>query len=268
MILVCGEENREGLLEYLNREPVFHTFLLSDMEQYGFYQQFQTIYMQEEGGDCCGVFLKYYNNLILSGDEQILDYQGISGLMTDGITTVMGKAEIMEQVMKYAGKTAGITYNKLYVHKEETLMPDRNGYIIRFAQLEDVDRIYEFLMSFKEFTNLYSEKEMIENRIRSGEGIHVILEMDGQIAAHGNSAASTRLTCMMGGICVKEEFRRRGYAKEILRFLCGEIHRQEKIPCIFASESCSYSIFDELGFEVYGRWGVAQLVKREGRDGE
>lgn len=65
---------------------------------------------------------------------------------------------------------------------------------------------------------------------------------------------------MMGGICVKEECRGKGYAKDIIRSLCREIHSQGKIPCIFAPEEPYYSIFQELGFEIYGRWGAARLI--------
>ena len=76
---------------------------------------------------------------------------------------------------------------------------------------------------------------------------------------HGNSAATTDQTCMMGGICVAQDMRKKGYAKEILHTLCEEIRRQGKIPCIFSPEKEQYSIFEELGFEKYGRWGIAKV---------
>ena len=53
--------------------------------------------------------------------------------------------------------------------------------------------------------------------------------------------------------------RKKGYAKEILHTLCEEIRRQGKIPCIFSPEKEQYSIFEELGFEKYGRWGIAKV---------
>ena len=84
-------------------------------------------------------------------------------------------------------------------------------------------------------------------------------EKEGEIIAHGNSAATTDQTCMMGGICVAQDMRKKGYAKEILHTLCEEIRRQGKIPCIFSPEKEQYSIFEELGFEKYGRWGIAKV---------
>lgn len=259
MIRKCSEEDRDRLKKYLNEKPVYHTFLISDLDRYGFDKDFQTIYMQEEEGRCSGVFLKYFNNLIVAGEDRELDYEAVGKLAGDGITTIMGKAEIVQNVAEQVGRQLSMTYNHLYIH-EETKESKPEDYKVKFADLNDVGRIYEFLMSFPEMKHLYSEKKMIENRISNGEGLHAVIEDQGKIAAHGNSAASAELTCMLGGICVGKRYRGRGYAKAIIRALCSEIHREGKIPCIFAPEDNPYSIFSELGFKIYGRWGVAQLI--------
>ena len=64
-------------------------------------------------------------------------------------------------------------------------------------------------MTFPEMRALYAEKGMIENRICGKEGFHIIMEKEGEIIAHGNSAATTDQTCMMGGICVAQDMRKR-----------------------------------------------------------
>lgn len=258
MVRICVEKDRKRIKAFLNEKPIYHTFLISDLDRYGFDKEFQTIYMQEEEGECIGVFLKYFNNLILAG-EGGLDYGAIGRLAENEITTIMGKAQTVRNVAKCVGRETQITYNNLYIHKktEEEVAAAR---VAQFSKLEDVDKIYQFLMSFPEMKALYSEKKMIKNRISSGEGIHAVIEKEGQIVAHGNSAASAELTCMLGGICVKEEYRGNDYAKEIIKTLCGHIHNQGKIPCIFAPEDNVYSIFSQLGFEIYGKWGVARLI--------
>lgn len=259
MIRRCEERDRERLKVFLNEKPIYHTFLISDLDRYGFDEVFQTIYMQEQEGQCIGVFLKYFQNLILAGEGQELDYEAIGKIASHDITTIMGKAETVRHVTEQVSSKAQMVYNNLYIQKKaEELVIDEHK--IHFANLDDVGQIYEFLMSFPEMKNLYPEKKMLENRISSGEGIHAVIEKDGKIVAHGNSAASADLTCMLGGICVKKEYRGKGYAKAIIQSLCREIHSQAKTPCIFAPEDNPHTIFAELGFEVYGKWGVAQLV--------
>ena len=245
-------------MQYLKAEPVYHTFLLSDLECYGFEHEFQQVYMQEKEGICEGVVLRYYNNLILSEFIEKPECKKIAELVTSEITTVMGKGENVEQVMRCVDRKWEIIYNTLYVHQNMKSLEKKGGEIRR-AEKKDIERIYEFLMTFPEMRALYAEKGMIENRICGKEGFHIIMEKEGEIIAHGNSAATTDQTCMVGGICVAQDMRKKGYAKEILHTLCEEIRRQGKIPCIFSPEKEQYSIFEELGFEKYGRWGIAKV---------
>ena len=69
-------------MQYLKAEPVYHTFLLSDLECYGFEHEFQQVYMQEKEGICEGVVLRYYNNLILSEFIEKPECKKIAELVT------------------------------------------------------------------------------------------------------------------------------------------------------------------------------------------
>lgn len=104
-------------MQYLKAEPVYHTFLLSDLECYGFEHEFQQVYMQEKEGICEGVVLRYYNNLILSEFIEKPECKKIAELVTSEITTVMGKGENVEQVMRCVDRKWEIIYNTLYVHQ-------------------------------------------------------------------------------------------------------------------------------------------------------
>ena len=180
-------------MQYLKAEPVYHTFLLSDLECYGFEHEFQQVYMQEKEGICEGVVLRYYNNLILSEFIEKPECKKIAELVTSEITTVMGKGENVEQVMRCVDRKWEIIYNTLYVHQNMKSLEKKGGEIRR-AEKKDIERIYEFLMTFPEMRALYAEKGMIENRICGKEGFHIIMEKEGEIIAHGNSAATTDQT--------------------------------------------------------------------------
>lgn len=260
-IRICREEDREKLVAFLNESPVFHTFLLADIEQYGFDEEFQKVYVQENQNEIEGVFLKYFNNFILAGKPEKLDYSKIASLIDSEITTVMGNAELVERTVKNLECSVKLVRNNLYVH--QPLEAYEGLEKIKVANLADVEKIYDFLMTFPEFKEIYAAKQMIINRIEKKEGVHLYLEQDHEIIAHGNSAASADKTCMIGGICVRKKDQHKGYAKIILRALCKHIEQNQKIPCIFASEKENYSIFDELNFKNYGKWGVAQITRGE-----
>lgn len=260
MIRLCEEKDREWLLAYLQKNPVYHTFLLADMEQYGFDQPFQQIYVQEEEGECQGVYLRYYRNLILAGEPDCIDGKAAAQLVNEEIGTVMGRGELVKQVSDCLDGKWKRVESRLYVQPEPVQVPKKQIGDLRIADLDDVDTIYQFLMSFPEFAAPYGEKAMIINRIANKEGIHVLIEENGKIIAHGNSAAAAEKTCMIGGICVDPAYRGKGYAQKILSALGAYIHQQGKIPCIFAPADPGYSIFEKTGFEIYGTWAVTNCI--------
>lgn len=261
MIRLCEEKDRGWLLSYLQKDPVYHTFLLADMKQYGFNQPFQQIYVQEENQKCLGVYLRYYRNLILAGELDYIDGRAVAQLINEEINTVMGRGELVKQVSDYLGDKWKRVESHLYVQSEAVWEMEKQPGSIRIANLDDVDNIYQFLMSFPEFAAPYGEKAMITNRIANKEGIHMLIEKNGKIIAHGNSAAAAEKTCMIGGICVDPIYRGKGYAQTILSALGAYIHQQGKIPCIFAPVDPGYSIFEKMGFKIYGTWAVTNCVE-------
>lgn len=258
MIRICSDKDEEVLLRFLKKDSMLHTYIIADMERYGFDKPYQTIYMMENESCCEGVFLKYYNNLIFSKVKGSIEPEEISKYILPEITNIMGELEVVGKVANYLGLSESMKANNLYAQKKAA--KQYNGMPgVRIAAMQDIDAIYDFLMSFPEFTEIYAKKEMIENRIEKGEGIHVVLEKDGKIVAHGNSAASTDETCFLGGICVAPGQRKKGYAMAIVEMLCNEIHKQNRIPCVFAPEEKEYTIFHRLGFEKCGKWGTIQM---------
>lgn len=259
MIRKCDETDYSMLMDYLSREPVYHTFIMADIERYGFDKDYQQVYVQEigPGTGISGIFLKYYNNFIAAGEAELIDFSEAAGLVTDEITIIMGMSKLVECIGSALGRTHMYERKTLYVlHKRAEAEANSE---VRLATLQDVDRIYGFLMDIPQLRPLYSSKAMIENRIRSGEGIHVVMEREGRVIAHGNSAASTDRTVMLGGIGVSLSQRRQGCAAAIVNRLCAEIQKNGRLPCVFAGDLASRAMCKALGFEEYGFWGVAQL---------
>lgn len=263
MIRVCNDKDEKRLLRFLKNDSMLHTYIIADMERYRFDKPYQTIYMIEENDHCEGVFLKYYNNLIFSRIQGDIDPEEISKYILPEITNLMGELEIVKRIAGYLKKSGCMTVNNLYAQKKTVKKCDASLPDVRIAKLKDVDAIYDFIMGFPEFAEIYAKKQMIENRIQNGEGIHVLLEKNGEIIAHGNSAASTDEACFLGGICVASGERGRGYAAGIMQMLCNEIHKQGRIPCIFAPEEKEYTIFPRLHFEICGKWGTIQMKGNE-----
>lgn len=261
MVLITQETDADSirLLEYLGKEAVYNSFLISDIQNYGFDKPYQQVYAKRGTTlDYEGVYLKYYNNLILAGEPEALDIPFVTKLAAQGVDTIMGKVELVRPVSAALNSDSCFTEKSLYSLKSVDKLPPLDSRV-KIAGLADVDEIYEFLMRIPSFRQTYSVKEMIINRIQKNEGMHCFIRGEKGIIAHANSAARTDWTNMLGGIAVEPQYRGKGLATSVTACLCREILSTNREPCVFSEVPEDHSLFVRLGFEEIGKWGVAQI---------
>ncbi len=258
MIIRAGEAQHALIAPFLQREAVYNTFLISDIESHRYDKGYQQVYLStDHRGACRGVYLRYFNNLILSGDATGEDADFLISLIDPSVNTIMGKASCVSPLEKQ------LSLPHTYIQKELFALRDQSLLVKDIptcgAGLSDVDRIHAFLMSIPEFKQIYAVKDMIFNRIQNGEGIHLYLERGGEIIAHINSAAQTETTCMVGGLGVAPAYRGQGLGKGLVSALCREMLRQGRTPCLFNEAPPERSLFKQIGFNEIGKWGVVTL---------
>lgn len=261
MFYKCKKEHYEDLMKYLQKEQILNTFIIADMEIYGFDKEFQQIYAsKDEDGQVECVALIFHNNLILSGSKSRMDYKFLGTLLTDDINNIMGEASLVEALRDE------LSIEGSYIEKQMFTLASKEqlttGVTVKVATNEDVDRIYDFLMQHDEIKHLYHNKSMIANRITSGEGIHIMAFDGDKIIAHGNTAAGTDSSSMIGGIAVDSAYRNKGIGKNIVSELSSYIINNNKKACLFAGTSKENNLFVELGFEVYKRWGTQGITSK------
>lgn len=259
MIVKCEDIHLEQLKEFLKKEAIYNTFILADIDCYGFDKPFQQIYMGVDSEEKCQfVYLKFHNNLILSGETKSLNVEWVDSILKQGITVVMGKDNLIQKIDERHSKNYRYTTKHMYVlgDKEKLMTTDGS---IKKAIISDVDAIHRFLMSIEVFKNMYSSKEMIINRIKHKEGIHVYIEKDGEIIAHGNSAATSEFATMIGGVATAPTFRNKQLATKVVSFLSKEIIAGNRQPCLFSERKESESFMKNIGFVELGKWGTLEI---------
>ena len=257
MLVSCTESDRADLTAYLEREAAYHTFLLSDIALYGFDHPFQTVFARRTpGGTISGVYLRYYNNLILAGEAPEPEF--VVRMLAGGTDTVMGPAAAVSAAARALPIPCVYSEKRLLALSSPCRLPPGPP-DVRLAGAEDAPRIHAFLMYIPEFRRMYASEEMISNRIRSGEGLHLFLEREGRIAAHVNSAARTAGACMLGGLAVAAPYRGQGLAADLLAALCRRELLAGRRPAVFSDLPPGRSLFGKLGFEEIGGWGVLTI---------
>lgn len=260
MITKCDKTHEESLLSCLKEEAVYNTFLLADIANYGFDKGFQTVYGDfDEDGSCQGVYLRFYENLIVytkTSSRIAADF--LSELFESWKpAVVMGKADTVKEIHRLLSSYSYST-RPLYLLDDDTLLMDTDGFSIQKGVPSDAEAIYEFLMSIDEMKTLYGSKEMIEDRLRTGDGTHYFIKENGVIIGHANSAAVSSCTVMIGGVATAVQRRDKKLASALVSTLCQDILATGRKPCLFCTREKEHNLYYNLGFRKAGDWAVME----------
>lgn len=266
MIIQCTTDHDKLLIHYLEKEPVFNTFMLADIINYGFNFSHQQIYMeQNENGIISNVYLVFFNNLIIAGELDSINTLFIQSLLTESISIIMGKNQLIQHIAKTLHLERSYQQKSFYQLKDKKQLID-SSHLIQQATVADSADIFTFLATIPEFVEMYKKKEMIENRIIREDGIHLFIKEDQTIIGHVNSAAHSRQTSMIGGMAIHDLYRHKGLAKEMISAISRKILDTGRMPCIINHFPEETSLLPPLGFELCGYWGTIEIDS--GSDGK
>ena len=258
MIIECGKEMEFRILSYLEKEPELNTFLTADIKNFGFDSDFQRVFVSLEKEEIQGVFLTFYQNLLVSGRAEGDDREFFEiYIEKKHPQVIMGKAEDIEPLLEFT--------KDAYILKKRPMYSLKKGDRLELSPLElktgvpgDEDKIFDFLMSIDEIKGLYRSKEMIRDRLKNRDGFHYYLETEEALIAHGNSTAIGPYSAMLGGICVRPEYRKQGIGGKLVSRIAKEILERGLIPCLFSERAEENNLFVRLGFEKIGMWATLE----------
>lgn len=248
----------EKLLSYLEREAEYNTFLTADIVNFGFSADFQKVYALMEGDEVHGVFLSFYQNLLVSGGTEEEGRKFLEEYINQKKPQIiMGKKEAVEPLSSLAGDGYIYKERPLY-HLKETGNLELLPLPFQKGEPGDEEKIFPFLASIDEIKGLYRSKEMIRDRLCNQDGFHYYLEEDGRLIAHGNSAAIGPYCGMIGGLCVSPGYRNQGIGGKLASQIAKELVAMGRIPCLFSERAGERNLFARLGFEQIGVWATLE----------
>lgn len=255
MMIQCTEKDREMLISCLKEEAVYNTFLLADIEDFGFEEEFQTVFAEVENGECIGVYLCYYRNLLIycRNNRVNVDFlEQLFGMFLPDV--IMGRPESV-RVAQWLLSDYEMETRGFYVLDGSAGLEQIREYPER-AGVEDAQEIYQFLRTIPELKDMYTSEKMIADQIEKAGGTHYVIRRDGRIAAHGGIAGESADTVMIGGIATAPEYRDQHLAGQIVSTLCREILERGKTPCLFSLRGEADNLYVTLGFRRIGDWAT------------
>lgn len=261
MLIKGIENNRREILDYCLKDTVINTFIIGDIENFGFSTEFQDVWIERKEGKIVGVALRYHTMLIIYSKSLDMDFTQIEPIISaNNIEVISGKGRVMDELSHYLNGPYIRRDSNLSQYIGSHISQETKGNII-VARAEDAMEIAISYGSIPEFKHLYSSDvkiryDQIYNRIISGEGIHVFIKDEKGIIAHGNTTAENSYSGIIGGIFTREDKRNYGHASQILSYLTNYLVGKNKEIALFYENNILATFFEKNGFQNIGTWTI------------
>lgn len=257
MIRKLKEEDRARILDFLSEEAAINLFIIGDIENFGFDEDFQELWASfDEEENIEGVLLRYNESYIPYYKSSQFDISGFKSIIELDETNkiLSGKESIVDHFRGILRQPSekGMYFCEL---REKGKLKDY-GEEIKIATVEDAVRIYDLLEEIEEFQATDTNSvERIERIIRTKAGrIYYMEDDEGTIMTVTQTTAENSKSAMVVGVATRKAYRKRGYMSQCLSKLCNDLLSEGKSLCLFYNNPEAGSVYHKMGFESIGRW--------------
>lgn len=257
------EMDREQTLRFLEMESALNLFLIGDIYNYGFDQEFQQLWGDFDGtGQLRAVLLRYRGNWIPWAPGPF-DVEGFAEVIRTGRETEMLSG--IDRVTGAFRRIPGLPFrwdNRRQTHfarftdadglnrlEKEVSLP------IRPMTLEDVPLLSRLSEQIAEFASR-DRAEELRASLESGDARGYWAEDGGRAVAMARTAAENPASAMVVGVGTHPSYRRQGLATQLMIRLCREVWSEGKSVCLFYDNPRAGAIYRRLGFREIGIWNM------------
>jgi len=253
-------------MKLLDTEPAVNLFIIGDIENFGYQQDFQDLWGDWHGGSLRAVLLRYYDAYVPYAREADYDRAAFLSLIRGRADwqVIHGKKSIVEYLVG-EGEVEGHQYDKhfceltaLALKPAEVALPA--GYeLIRCgrAHVDGIVRLHSICFGHPG-DRMASRQEAIHKELADGNKSIWAVQTAGQIVSTAETAAENSRSAMIIGVCTHPEHRQRGLASSCLYRLCEEQLNQRRSMCLFYDNPEAGTIYKRLGFKDIGTWTMIE----------
>lgn len=260
MIRKLTDDDRQALLAFLGQAPALNLFLIGDVENFGFQQDFQEIWGEfvSADGRLKAVLLRYEHNYLPYADGPF-DVNGFAELMLrdDRLEMLSGSSDLVAQFRELMSfrKEKKLFFAELTSLNEAGDRSPHVGASVRRAEIADVEPVCSLMDVIEEFdTNPDSMRSGMRRSLETGTGRTYLIERDGHVAAAASTAAENSLSAMVIGVATHPDYRGQGLATSVVRKLCADVVQEGRSLCLFYDNPKAGTIYKRIGFQDIGFW--------------
>ncbi|UOQ43673.1 GNAT family N-acetyltransferase [Halobacillus salinarum] len=258
MIRQLRETDRERCQELLFEKPAENLFMIGDIENFGFDQDFQKLWGDfTEDGRLKAVLLKYHSNYIAYSNTVFSGREFAEIINQDPeFTELSGLKSITEHILPYLENKQPRTRTLYYAkcEKSDFLNTDLPLEQVSLAGIEDIPAIDDLYNLISEFEKNNRRKESMKRGMESGSARTYLLKNGNEVLSSASTTAENSLSAMVIGVCTHPNHIKKGYASLCMTKLCLDLLQEGKMLCLFYDNPEAGRIYKRLGFEDTGMW--------------
>ena len=249
MIIKLNSNYNNALMKYLKQESEINLFIIGDLENYGYDEDFQEIWGEiNDEGFLIAVLLKFHHNLIFYSRDNF-DFNGFYNIMKNiDFKALSGEKTIIEQfqhLFEFNQKT------DMHFCKLDNIYNLENSNLstqIKRLGLNKVDSIIKLHEKIDEFDKF--PLEIVKRSFKSGRAYYI--EKDKEVVSIAQTTAENSISAMIIGVCTHPEYRKKGYASACVSHICKDLLKENKTLCLFYDNPKAGKIYEKLGFKDIG----------------
>lgn len=252
-----------AVLAYIAPEREVNLFIEGDIELYGLERD--AVELFAFGDDWDSLLLRYYENYMLASNKANPELAGVASFLKERkMLCLSAKEAYLLQMQPYfpATKVQGTYLCKLDkasfrpkpggMQKPLQLGPDHAGAIVGLYK-----QIEEFAKPYLE----HEEEKTEQTRDNYEKGcIGFGIFEDDKLVCTANITARTKSGAMIIGVATLPEYRKRGYASQVMSELCRQCFAEGMLfLCLFYDNPLAGELYHSMGFETIGRWAMMRF---------
>lgn len=258
MIVKLDNSNKDQLIRYLMKEEEYNLLILGDINNFGLEKDFLEFFAEfNSNNEIIAVLMRFYNEFIIYCEDNIFNADEFSKiLVSNNFQGLSGKSNIVD---RFSEKVRVKNKRNMYFSKLmddsklQTYKLNENVIITEESSLGGLFELYKIEDNGIEYKNKNQVKR--EFKDKTARGFH-ILNNKNQVIACVRTSAEYKNSAMITGLCVHPDYRRIGYATELMSILCSELLEEGKYPCLFYDNEKAGRIYRKLGFHELGLWSL------------
>lgn len=256
MIRRLTEKDHERCFQFLKQRSAENLFIIGDIEQYGYDQEFQKVWGEfNDGGELIAVLLKYEENYIPFALGEF-DAKGFAEIMDEDPNFYMmsGLKETTEKIEAFVRRPLNRKRQTYYAKCTKLEPVNTEISIVKQAQVEDAEGLVELSNSIPEFSDSTITVERKRRGLEDGSSRSFFIEEDGKMVSMASTTAENTFSAMVVGVATLESYKKKGYATACMVKLCDQLLSEGKELCLFYDNPEAGAIYKRIGFEDIGFW--------------